>query len=493
MLTLKAPPERELFVNRTLNLRGIRAIGYDMDYTLVHYRVDAWEALAYQHTKQKLLALGWPVEKLEYRPDLVIRGLVFDVELGNIVKTNRFGYVKRALHGTRPLDYDEQRQTYSREIVDLGLERYVFMNTLFSMSEGCLWAQLVDLMDAGALPSIRSYRDLYRRIRSSIDEAHFDGMLKAEIMAHPERFVDLDPDVGQALLDQKNAGKKLLLITNSEWGYTNFMLRYALDPFLPAHLKWRELFDVVIVGARKPEFFERRFPLFEIINEEGDLRPALKGIEPHGKYLGGSAGQVESYLRLSGDQILYVGDHIWGDVHVSKRMLRWRTALVLREIEDEVRAVEAFAPQQAELDTLMRKKEVLEHEYCLMRLEAERARAAANLGVGTASSGGLVGAPSLPAASGDTDLDDRLKARRAELVSLDETIAPLAKLASELGNATWGSLMRAGNDKSAIARQVERSADIYTSRVSNFLFQTPYRYLRSERGSLPHDRGGPGA
>ncbi len=47
--------------------------------------------------------------------------------------------------------------------------------------------------------------------------------------------------------------------------------------------------------------------------------------------------------------------------------------------------------------------------------------------------------------------------------------------------------MRAGNDKSHLARQVERYADIYTSRVSNFLFQTPFVYLRSHRGSLPHD------
>ena len=34
---------------------------------------------------------------------------------------------------------------------------------------------------------------------------------------------------------------------------------------------------------------------------------------------------------------------------------------------------------------------------------------------------------------------------------------------------------------------VERSADIYTSRVSNFLYATPFAYLRAGRGSMPHD------
>jgi hypothetical protein len=47
--------------------------------------------------------------------------------------------------------------------------------------------------------------------------------------------------------------------------------------------------------------------------------------------------------------------------------------------------------------------------------------------------------------------------------------------------------MRTGNDKSHLAFQVERYADVYTSKVSNFLAATPFVYLRSARGSLPHD------
>ena len=51
----------------------------------------------------------------------------------------------------------------------------------------------------------------------------------------------------------------------------------------------------------------------------------------------------------------------------------------------------------------------------------------------------------------------------------------------------WGPLLRAGNDKSHLARQIERSADIYTSRVSNFLYHTPFAYLRAAGGGLPHE------
>lgn len=42
-------PTRSIFCNRTLNLRSIRAIGFDMDYTLIEYNVMAWEGKAYEY------------------------------------------------------------------------------------------------------------------------------------------------------------------------------------------------------------------------------------------------------------------------------------------------------------------------------------------------------------------------------------------------------------------------------------------------------------
>ena len=47
--------------------------------------------------------MGFPVDGLSFDPDLVIRGLVIDKEKGNLVKADRFGYVKRAMHGTTML------------------------------------------------------------------------------------------------------------------------------------------------------------------------------------------------------------------------------------------------------------------------------------------------------------------------------------------------------------------------------------------------------
>ncbi len=463
--------QRAIYCNRTLNLRAVRAIGYDMDYTLIHYDVTAWERRAYAHLKQKLVDLGWPVADLEFDPELIVRGLVLDVESGNVVKPNRFGYVNRAFHGTSEMEFGAQRSVYSRAIVDLTDPRYVFLNTLFDLSKGCMYAQLVDLLDRRVLPDVMGYRDLYEHVRRLIDEAHMEGMLKAEIIAAPERFVELDDETPLALLDQKLSGKRLLLITNSEWGYTQAMMSYAFDRFLPGGRTWRDLFDVVVVEARKPSFFSQHNALFEVVDEERGLLAPAQALRAGAAFLGGSATAVETLLDLSGDQILYVGDHLFSDVHQTKSLLRWRTALVLREIDDDLAATAASADEHHTLTEKMGEKSALEAELCVTRLDLQRLRE---------------GYGPKPERSRHA-LEARATELRQRLTDLDELIAPLATRAGRISNPRWGLLMRAGNDKSLLARQVERHADIYMSRVSCFLRETPFAFLRSVPGTLPHD------
>jgi HAD superfamily 5'-nucleotidase-like hydrolase len=471
------PRQRGVYCNRTLNFRSLRAVGYDMDYTLVDYRVDVFERQVFAFARERFLAQGWAVESLEFDPGMVARGLVIDTELGNVVKANRFGLVRKAMHGTRSLEFAAQREVYpAGTLVDLADPRWVFLNTLFSLSEGCLYAQMVDLLDQGLLPGAMGYRDLYARVRAMVDAQHIEGRLKAQIVARPEDTVVLDPETPLTLLDQRHAGKKLLLITNSDWNFTAAMMAYAFDRFLPGGTGWRDLFDLVIVGARKPDFFTAHAPFFEVVTGDGLLRPVLGPLKPGGAYMGGSAAQVERDLGISGDEILYVGDHMFGDVHVSKSTLRWRTALILRELEGEVAALASFAENERRISAKMVEKELLEAQFSQTRLALQRRR-------------GHYGPQ-----PGETvhELEARLSDLRARLLPLDGEIAPLAQAAGELTNDRWGLLTRAGNDKSHLARQVERYADLYTSRVSNFLHATPFAYYRAARGSLPHDPSSPG-
>ena len=133
----------------------------------------------------------------------------------------------------------------------------------------------------------------------------------------------------------------------------------------------------------------------------------------------------------------------------------------MRELEAEIADGIVFAPGEQRLLTLMAEKLVLEGQLSLARLDAAR--------------GGARPGPEF----------DRLY---GQIRRLDDDIAPLVIQSGALGNKVWGPLMRAGNDKSLFARQVEKYADVYTSRVGNFGARTPFAYLRASRTTLPHDQ-----
>ncbi|KAE8714263.1 hypothetical protein F3Y22_tig00110198pilonHSYRG00087 [Hibiscus syriacus] len=445
---------RGIFCRRTLNLRSISAIGYDMDYTLIHYNVMAWEGRAYDYCMENLKNMGFPVEGLSFDPDLVIRGLVIDKQNGNLVKADRFGYVKRAMHGTKMLSTQAVSEMYGRELVDLRNEsQWEFLNTLFSVSEAVAYMQMVNRLDDGVIPADLGpldYKGLYKLDYSMW--AQVEGQLKSEIMSKPELFVEPDPELPLALLDQKEAGKKLLLITNSDYQYTDKMMRHSFNRFLPNDIGWRDLFDMVIVSARKPEFFQMSHPLYEVVTGEGLMRPCFKA-RTGGLYSGGSAQMVENSLNIHGDEILYVGDHIYTDYNALIQSRGHRATVI----------------------ELINQKEVVGDLFNQLRLALQRR--IKGLPAQTLAATNMV----------DQELTESMQKLLIVMQRLDEKIAPLLE-DGELFNKRWGFLSRAGLwDKSHLMRQIEKNADIYTSRVSIFLNYTPFMYFRSQEQTLAHD------
>lgn len=52
---------KQIFCNRSLNMKNIVAVGFDMDYTLAQYKPDTFEILTYEGTVKKLVfELGYP-------------------------------------------------------------------------------------------------------------------------------------------------------------------------------------------------------------------------------------------------------------------------------------------------------------------------------------------------------------------------------------------------------------------------------------------------
>ncbi|KHN05393.1 Cytosolic purine 5'-nucleotidase [Glycine soja] len=336
---------------------------------------EAWEGRAYDYCMENLKNMGFPIDGLAFDPDLVIRGLVIDKEGGNLVKADRFGYIKIAMHGTKMLSTRAVSEIYGRELVDLRQKsRWEFLNTFFSVSEAVAYMQMVDKLDGGIIPSNLGsfdYNGLYKVVGKALIAAHVEGRLKSEIMSNPEQFVEPDPELLFTLLDQKEAGKKLVLITNSDYHYTHKMMHHSFNRFLPNDMGWRDLFDIVIVSANKPEFFQMSHPMYEVVTEEGLMRPCFKA-QTGGLYSGGSAQMVESSLNIHGDEILYIGDHIYTDVSQPKVHLRWRAALICRELEEEYTALIRSRGRRQSLVELINQKEVVVDLFNQLRLALQR-------------------------------------------------------------------------------------------------------------------------
>src|SRR5258708_31982937 len=98
------------------------------------------------------------------------------------------------------------------------------------------------------------------------------------------------------------------------------MMTYLLGGAMAKYPAWRNFFDVIIVAATKPAFFQERRPLMERQSPSAEkLAPATFPLEKGKIYEGGNLHELERALGVPGDQILYVGDHIYGDILRSKK------------------------------------------------------------------------------------------------------------------------------------------------------------------------------
>ena len=96
--------------------------------------------------------------------------------------------------------------------------------------------QLVQRFDQGLLPAslgIVTYQALWASVQTAMFHTHVESTLKADIIREPERYVQLDPEMAATLLDMKEAGKQLILITNSDWQYTKSLMSFAYDRCAP--------------------------------------------------------------------------------------------------------------------------------------------------------------------------------------------------------------------------------------------------------------------
>ncbi len=488
-LVLEAPFHRRIFTNRDLAFDQISVIGFDMDYTLALYRQDQLEQLSIRCTLDKLIARGYPEElrDMQADPAFAIRGLVVDKKYGNIIKMDRHGYVGRAFHGKHLLPKPERKALYRAQRLGTEKERFAPVDTLFALPEVTMYAEVVDRIDRrpelwkGEPPT---YARAWNDVRECIDQAHQDGSLKDLIQADLPRYFQLDPELGMTLHKFRSAGKRLFLLTNSLLPYTEHVMGYVLGGQMSAYATWRDYFDWIVVGARKPEFFTGNQPFQELDPADNHLgRPVA---EPRrGRiYLGGNQLGLQSALGVQPDEVLYVGDHIYGDIVRSKKSSGWRTALVVEDLEHELTVRRDRHITLKEIEHLSSLRISLADELSAQRYLS---RLLARM---TPEDLVRQGQPpdTAEAMLGETRAQvrkrfDRLRKYEEEIAdTLERRIADI----DEAFNPYWGSVFAARRDASRFGAQAESYACLYTSRVTNFRYVSPTRYFHSPHGSMPH-------
>lgn len=320
-----------VYVNRTLNLKKIKYIGVDMDHTLIRYNSENFERLSHSKIIEKLISRkNYPekVRKLQFDHNLAVRGLVVDRQKGNLLKLNRYAAIRASYHGLQPLDFKTHQKLYRSTYIDLSDGEYMAVDTFFSYSLAVLFSQIVDLKDTDTTVKYPEYAQIADDILDSLDEAHRDGSLKEEVKKNLDRYIIKEPDVVRGLEKFKKHGKKIFVLTNSDYHYTKLLLDYAVNPFLKEHKSWIDLFEIVITFAQKPKFFYENHRYLQVNPADGSMQNIETPLAP-GLYQGGNAKQFTRDLGLDGDDILYIGDHIYGDILRLKKDCNWRTAMVL--------------------------------------------------------------------------------------------------------------------------------------------------------------------
>ena len=343
--------------------------------------------------------------------------------------------------------------------VDLKDPNYFAIDTSFSIAFCVLYSQLVSYKDKhkSALPS---YEAIALDVLKSVDEVHARGELKKFIVKHPQDYIHQDKEVVQGLKRYIRFRKKFFILTNSDYKYAQELLNYAITPFLEPNERWEDLFEHVITLARKPKFFYDNDPFYVINPTTGDMK-VKKGKVTPGFYQGGNASQFTRDLNLLGDEILYIGDHIYGDILRLKKDCNWRTALVVEEIGQEIEAQIKAKPIENKIVQQMKTKRKLENQAVHLQTKSFEEK---------------------------TDIYDKeLDKLHKQTNQVDKTISNLIQQQHEYYNPSWGRVFRTGAEESYFAYQVDRYACIYMEKLLDLLEHSPLTYFRANRRLLAHD------
>ncbi len=253
---LELPFERQIFANRTLRLEKIRYVGFDLDWTLADYSRDHMSRLAFELTLNapgrevrlpaRRAGRRVPHRLLPPRPDPrhrsrhggqnepppLRRPRLPRAALPRRRRTSRALPPRADQPGQQPLLPRRHPLRAARGQHLLGGDRDAPART----PRRC---RSSPTSSSSRTPGTRSTRSTpTARSRAASSPTSSPSCRATRSCRWPSKGSSLD-------------GKKLMLITNSEWYYTDGLCKHLFEGLVQGVKNWREIFDLIVVIGRQ--------------------------------------------------------------------------------------------------------------------------------------------------------------------------------------------------------------------------------------------------
>lgn len=231
-------------------------IGFDLDHTLIRYRLPELHQLIYQ------LMCEYLCENYHYNDQLLrtpydhsfgVKALIYDSLDGNLIQLDSQGFVHTVLHGVRTrLSPAMIKQFYPNAFEaieeDTG-KRFLCIYTYFEHCISLLIEQIVEMIDEKLLiheDETTKYSFFLAHFSAGFEYLFNDfnrGNYFSTIRSNLEKFICQRDDVRRWLEKLRAKDKRLFLATD-------LLCSYAFGR------QWQNLFDLVLVDCKKPTFFD---------------------------------------------------------------------------------------------------------------------------------------------------------------------------------------------------------------------------------------------
>ena len=215
---------------------------------------------------------------------------------------------------------------------------------------------------------------------------------------------------------------------------------------------WQDYFDVVIIQAKKPDFFDHKNPsVFREYSPKTDRMKwtRVEKFKPNTIYAGGNIKELQQLTGWSGDQVLYFGDHVYADLADLSLNHGWRTGAIIEDIGEEIDKM-----NHEDFKWTLNWSTVLKHKLI------ENFQDLAH--------------------SDDPDISCLLQ-------SWSEEFLECRKLLKDHLNPKFGSVFRCRRNPSYFSRRLFTYSDIYTSKITNLNRYSLKHTFHPRRGVLPHE------